>query len=917
VHNGGAHTFLAGGGEMGRLMREKDWRRTPLGAPSGWPQSLRSAVSILLPSRAQIALFWGPELITLYNDAYRPVFGGKHPHALGLPIREAWSELWGAGLRELFDNVLRTGEAFWAKERPFYMERHGFAEETFFDVSYDPVRDESGAVGGVFCIVSEQTGRVIGERRLRLLRELGRVATDARGVEEVFRMSADALEAHRHDVAFALLLDAGGRALAACGAVPREGWPPAEAVLEGAALERFGPLPGGPWPEPARRAAVLPLAVPGQPPAGFLVAGASPRIAFDDAYRDFLRLVAGGIGAALAAARALEEQRARAQALAELDRAKTAFFSNVSHEFRTPLTLMLGPLADSLADAQEPLPPGQRERQRMVLHSALRLQKLVNTLLDFSRIEAGRAQASYASTDLAGFTANIAASFRSAMEKAGLRFVVDCPPLGEPAYVDREMWEKIVLNLVSNAFKFTFEGEIRVTLRMEGDFVLEVRDTGTGIAADELPRVFERFRRIEGARSRTHEGTGIGLALVQELVKLHGGEVSVHSVEGSGSAFSVRIPRGQAHLPAERIGARAEGESTAASYAQEALGWLAEPEAPEALAGHGARILLADDNADMRGYLKGLLAPRYEVEAVADGEAALAAARRRRPDLVLSDVMMPALDGFGLVRALRADPALRGIPVILLSARVGEEARIEGLDSGADDYLQKPFSARELLARISARLELASMQRELERLFTQTPVPTAVFRGEQLVFEMANPAYVEVAGGRDLVGKPLLEAMPELREQGLAELLHGVMRSGAAHTGAELPVRVARGGGIEDTYWNFIYAPLRGPGGEVDRVIAICNEVTEQVRAREAERRREELIAVVSQELRNPLAALAAAVQLLRLSQGPVEPDMLQRMERELGNMVRITDDLLAMSRILRGDATGQTDGRPAARVSA
>jgi hypothetical protein len=141
--------FLTGGGEMGARMRELDWSRTPLGAPESWPQSLRTAISMMLPSKAQIALFWGPELITLYNDAYRPVFGGKHPHALGLPIRESWSELWSAGLRELFDNVLRTGEAFWAAARPFYMERHGFTEETFFDVSYDPVRDESGAVGGV------------------------------------------------------------------------------------------------------------------------------------------------------------------------------------------------------------------------------------------------------------------------------------------------------------------------------------------------------------------------------------------------------------------------------------------------------------------------------------------------------------------------------------------------------------------------------------------------------------------------------------------------------------------------------------------------------------------------------------------------------------------------------------------------
>src|SRR3954468_7099054 len=167
------HGFLAGGGEMGERIRAMDWSKTRLGPVDGWPQSLRSALSHLLPSKAQIAMFWGPELVTLYNDAYRPVLGAKHPAALGAPIREVWAELWPAGLKELFDSVLTTGEAFWAQDRPFFLERHGYPEETYFDVSYDPMRDESGRVSGVFCIVSETTGRVVGERRLRLLRDLG------------------------------------------------------------------------------------------------------------------------------------------------------------------------------------------------------------------------------------------------------------------------------------------------------------------------------------------------------------------------------------------------------------------------------------------------------------------------------------------------------------------------------------------------------------------------------------------------------------------------------------------------------------------------------------------------------------------------------------------------------------------------
>ena len=198
------HGFLAGGGQMGELIRAKDWSTTPLGPVDGWPQSLRSALSHLLPSKAQIAMFWGPDLVTLYNDAYRPVFGGKHPAALGAPIREAWAELWPAGLEALFESVLKNGEAFWAQDRPFFLERHGYPEETYFDVSYDPMRDESGRVNGVFCIVSETTGRVVGERRLRLLHDLGGIAQQASSVSEVFTTAATVLARYPEDLPFVL-----------------------------------------------------------------------------------------------------------------------------------------------------------------------------------------------------------------------------------------------------------------------------------------------------------------------------------------------------------------------------------------------------------------------------------------------------------------------------------------------------------------------------------------------------------------------------------------------------------------------------------------------------------------------------------------------------------------------------------------
>ncbi|MGB8831977.1 MAG: ATP-binding protein, partial [Candidatus Sulfotelmatobacter sp.] len=437
----------------------------------------------------------------------------------------------------------------------------------------------------------------------------------------------------------------------------------------------------------------------------------------------------------LANARAYEEERKRAAALAEIDRAKTAFFSNVSHEFRTPLTLMLGPLEDELAEHDNPLPPARHERLETAHRNSLRLLKLVNTLLDFSRIEAGRTQASYEPTDLAAYTTELASVFRSAVEKGGLKLIVNCPPLPEPVYVDREMWEKIVLNLLSNAFKHTFEGKITVTLVWCDDHVkLAVADTGVGIPATELPRLFERFHRVKGAKSRTHEGTGIGLALVRELVSLHGGTIDIQSDEGKGSTFTVTIKAGTAHLPPDRVGKARDLVSTATratAYVEEALHWLpndvesnvmfspdaqtsivsASP-AATALGPVRPRILLADDNADMRDYVRRLLAEHYEVLAVPDGLAALAAARGKSPSLVLTDIMMPGLDGFGLLRELRADPTTQNIPVILLSARAGEESAVEGLNAGADDYLTKPFSAQELMARVRTHLALAQARLE-------------------------------------------------------------------------------------------------------------------------------------------------------------------------------------------------------------
>jgi PAS domain S-box-containing protein len=515
---------------------------------------------------------------------------------------------------------------------------------------------------------------------------------------------------------------------------------------------------------------------------------------------------------------ALGQARRKAEAATQ---AKTEFFSNVSHEFRTPLTLMLGPLEDLLAGARGELPGPVGADVEMVHRNALRLLKLVDALLDFSRLEAGRREASFEPVDLAALTTDLASTFRSAVERGGVRLVVACPALPEPVFVDRSMWEQIVLNLVSNAFKFTLAGEIRVSLEVDdGAVKLAVRDTGVGIPEAELPHLFERFHRVRGSAGRTFEGTGIGLALVQELARLHGATVSVESAPGRGSCFTVRIPRGSEHLPREQVSLAPRSPTAGVTQSQldafmaEAQQWTpAEeahpPAAPTAVAGAPRkRIVLADDNADMRDYVRRLLEHEHDVVAVGDGRHALEEVRARRPDLLLSDVMMPVMDGLELLREVRADPTLRTLPVLLLSARAGEEARVGGLEVGADDYLTKPFSARELTARVRTQLHLADLREKAreateasERLYRQLiegAQDGIVVVDREGAATLANTAAQRMFDydERSFVGRSVTELLsPELRDEHRRDLEEFASSGGGALAGRFVELRGRRRSG--------------------------------------------------------------------------------------------------------------------------
>ena len=749
---------LLGNSELARLMRGLDWDSTSIGAPETWPKSLRTAVGIMLTSRQPIWIGWGPELTYLYNDPYKSIIGGKHPWALGKPASVVWREIWQE-IGPMLSQAMGGDEGTYVEAQLLIMERNGYPEETYYTFSYSPIPDDDGTVGGIFCANTDDTQRVIGERQLGLLRELAATTTEARSWEQACERSARALSTNPRDLPFALIYMLGPDGRTATLASTSGVDPDHPAVMATLLLDEAGPwpladvardhqprvvdnlemlfqatFPSAAWQQAPDRAVVLPIMPSGETGrAGFLIAGLNPFRLFDDNYSGFMNLIAGQIGAAIANAEAYEQERRRAEALAEINRAKTAFFSNVSHEFRTPLTLMLGPLEDALRHPEEL--PGKRLEEVTVAHrNALRLLRLVNALLDFSRVEAGRVQVYFEKTDLAELTRDLASNFSSICERAGLALNITCDPLSRPVYVDRDMWEKIVLNLLSNAFKFTFAGGIDVHLRDFGGRVeLSVHDTGVGIPPSELPHVFERFHRVEGQHGRTHEGSGIGLALVRELAQLLGGEVRVESAVGRGTTFRVVVPYGEAQSPAA-TGSTSREISTATkapAFVEEALRWLPQiAEANPATTGifrdvasataasvtpfaARDRVLVADDNADMRDYVRRLLMPRYQVETVGNGVEALEAIRRTRPDLLISDVMMPARDGFGLLREIRADPELSGLPVILLSARAGDEAKVEGLNAGADDYLTKPFSAQELLARVNTNITMARLRREI------------------------------------------------------------------------------------------------------------------------------------------------------------------------------------------------------------
>jgi len=872
--------FLSGGGEMGKLIRTMDWSKTPLGPISTWPQSLRTSVSLCLSSTFPILIAWGPETIQLYNDSYRPICGAKHPESMGQNFRICWE----TALPVVGEKFARgeQGEGTYLTDQQMFLDRYGYLEESFMTFSFAPIRDETGGVGGIFHPITETTEKMLSARRTQILRDLGAAIGKAQKIQEIGELTSTQYKDYQLDLPFLLFyelkdnviklvsasgLEAGSALAPAEITLENTPWPLQQVITSGEMQQltnleqQFGAFECPPYPETPHTAMVLPVKISGQPEVfGFLIAGVSARRALDNSYLNFYDQLASTYTTAITTIYAYEQEQKRAEALAEIDRSKTTFFSNVSHEFRTPLTLMLGPLEELMQ--QTNLDKVSKEHIDATHRNALRLLKLVNNLLDYSRVEAGRIQAIYQPTDLCEMTTDLASSFRSIIEKAGMELKVQCHIPKDIFYVDRQLWEKIVLNLISNAFKYTLQGTIAITLQQQGkEAVLEIADTGVGIPEKELPHMFERFHRVENSAGRSHEGTGIGLSLVYELIQLHGGSIDVQSTLGEGTVFTVRIPAGKLHLPAEHIiehRREAEISNTKVAFIKEAYDLLQED--LELMPQHNSlvstisnisnhhdlsadketHILITDDNQDMRNYLKRLLDPYFTIHTAVNGQDAIDKIAMRRPDLVLSDIMMPVMDGKAMLQQLRANEKTSGLPVIFLSARAGEEARIDGIKAGADDYLVKPFSSIELLTKIRAQINISKTrghaEKQLRNLLMHAPVAMALYRGSNYVVAVANELMLQYWGRTEaqVLGKPLLSTIPELESQGYKTIMDSVYQTGERFISGEVPILLQRFGKEETIYIHVTIEALRDVDNHITGLIAVAAEVTEQISARKS-----------------------------------------------------------------------------------
>lgn len=714
---------LAGGGELGALIRALDWARTPLGPVESWPQSLRTSVSIVLASRFPLSIWWGDEYVLLYNDAYAPLLGAKHPAALGQPALDVWAEVKEI-LGPMLAHVSATGETTVTVNGLLPLHRHGFLEECYFTWSYSPIRVESGRVGGILTVVTETSEQVLGARRRHLLRELATATAGATGVDAACRAAAHSFQPDVIPFSLLYLQEDGcttARLVATSGIEPGQPasprlldsasptaspshaiWPLAQAHATGALQQvcvldaKFAALPTGGWPAPTREAIVLPISRPNEArPFGFLVAGVHPGHPLHASHRRFFDLVGTQLSLALSFARASEatepsdELRARQSALSLMqqvtrdDQRKNEFLAMLAHELRNPLAALSGAL--QLIGHQEPRDEREQRYREICRRQVTTLVRLVDDLLDISRITRGRVELRREQTDL---VAVVNAALQVTRPQFDQRRHQVTLSVGAGSFVfaaDPIRLEQVFTNLLTNAAMYTdIPGQIDIRLTRSGDARgawarVTISDPGRGLAPEMLEGVFELFAQVDRGLARSDSGLGIGLTLARGLVEQHGGRIEAHS-EGRGRGTTMTV-----HLP---LTAAAQLPQSAATSGH----------AASATAGAARRrIVLVEDNDDARLVLHELLADLgHEVSVAPDGSRGRDLILAARPDLALVDIGLPDIDGYEVARAVRREPTLAATTLVALTGYGDAESRARAHAAGFDAHLTKPVNLKQL-----------------------------------------------------------------------------------------------------------------------------------------------------------------------------------------------------------------------------
>ncbi|KAG8887410.1 hypothetical protein FRB98_009674 [Tulasnella sp. 332] len=1004
-----------------KMLKEYPWETTPLGPMKTWSSTLLTAVDVCMNHPHPVALWWGPEVTLIYNDAYAHIAGKKHPQLFGQSGKIAWGELWEE-LGPLYDQVMTSGNSVACNDDRLFFDALTEAKlpmETYHSWAWLPIRGEDRTVAGILNTTQESTSKVLYERRIKVLRGLGVRTTSARSKAEFTQIIHEVLTKEtQFDIPFVAFyfntVEAPARprfqdrsleadeklepstiqvtsklmfkigvpdehpaipskqvhVLDRASLKPVRGTQPRPAspgstvlgrtlteeshtvvssdsediesenlsAMEPqwpffdifsvrrpvyvqnlppsiAADPRFGHRDGG-FNDTPREAVIIPVATDDdEVPAAVMIIGLNTRRPYDTEQRTWISLLRVSLSYTLTAALGREAEVKKAEQLAQLDAAKTNFFSSASHELRTPLTLIAGPVRDAFDVTKE---PKVKDLLSLAMRNTSRLGRLVDSLMDFSRLEAGRLIGRFKLTELASFTIDLASLFRKPIERESLEYSVACDRTDETAvYVDQELWEKIVFNIIGNAFKYTMKGHVHVYFKYRPPYAeFIVSDTGVGIPADDLDKIFERFHRVA--------------ASVQLTILDNSDPESPH-----GTTFTVYIPLGTEHLSRENIDETDDEFKRKNTYGigiiEEASGWAknayddvtpsesvssdtaGESNTESSKSGEMTSlfrfapddvILVVDDNRDVRKFIQFIFKRFCSVIEAENSMEALMLMQAQRPNLVITDFMMPGMDGMQFVNAIKEKPSLELVPVIILTARAGDEARIEGLMSGADDYMSKPFKSRELIARAHLHMQIGKRKMQMQKAFELSKITGFVHPDSRKSLLNLTTAALESEGGGCLELQWINGRWTKLQVERVENGLIGTVTDVSDR-------RLYEAAQLAQAKEREVLAQLRAADAEKQRADAD-----------ERRRGQELLVDVTSHELRQPVSAILNCSQLVRVNmENLIEklrssenqpfvptPELLATMEEDLDaldsiyqcglSQERIANDVLSLSRM-------------------